>query len=153
MRWWQVSFQLLTEDVSSFCCWCECRFCPQVHRFMRGRTIRKRREKLTAERRTQSVTRVDVLPNKVRNLTQTQCCCQGLVNYERILTIELSRSQTKRVWSWCILHSPFLKFKKRNLVWDLSQLVPIFSPDYQIRGYRSRFKPPELLLDSYGPTQ
>ncbi|XP_030299154.1 ankyrin repeat domain-containing protein 6 isoform X2 [Sparus aurata] len=37
---------------------------PQVHRFMRGRTIRKRREKLTAERRTQSVTRVDVLPNK-----------------------------------------------------------------------------------------
>ncbi|XP_033497834.1 ankyrin repeat domain-containing protein 6 [Epinephelus lanceolatus] len=37
---------------------------PQVHRFMRGRTIRKRRERLTAERRTQSVTRVDILPNK-----------------------------------------------------------------------------------------
>uniref|UniRef100_A0A3B4VGB3 Ankyrin repeat domain-containing protein 6-like n=1 Tax=Seriola dumerili TaxID=41447 RepID=A0A3B4VGB3_SERDU len=30
---------------------------PQVHRFMRGRTIRKRRERLTAERRTQSFTR------------------------------------------------------------------------------------------------
>ncbi|TKS86238.1 Ankyrin repeat domain-containing protein 6 [Collichthys lucidus] len=37
---------------------------PQVHRFMRGRTIRKQRERLTAERRTQSVTRVDILPNK-----------------------------------------------------------------------------------------
>ncbi|XP_070698448.1 ankyrin repeat domain-containing protein 6 [Pempheris klunzingeri] len=37
---------------------------PQVHRFMRGRTIRKRRERLTAERRTQSVTRVEILPNK-----------------------------------------------------------------------------------------
>ncbi|XP_076605120.1 ankyrin repeat domain-containing protein 6 isoform X2 [Chaetodon auriga] len=36
---------------------------PQVHRLMRGRTIRKRRERLTAERRTQSVTRVDILPN------------------------------------------------------------------------------------------
>ncbi|CAK6977737.1 ankyrin repeat domain-containing protein 6 [Scomber scombrus] len=36
---------------------------PQVHRFMRGRTIRKRRERLTAERRTQSVTRVEILPN------------------------------------------------------------------------------------------
>ncbi|GLD56400.1 ankyrin repeat domain-containing protein 6-like protein [Lates japonicus] len=37
---------------------------PQVHRFMRGRTIRKRRERLIAERRTQSVTRVEILPNK-----------------------------------------------------------------------------------------
>ncbi|KAM4625930.1 ankyrin repeat domain-containing protein 6 [Polymixia lowei] len=37
---------------------------PQVHRFMRGRTVRKRRERLKAERRTQSVTRVEVLPNK-----------------------------------------------------------------------------------------
>ncbi|XP_073321862.1 ankyrin repeat domain-containing protein 6 [Pagrus major] len=37
---------------------------PQVHRFMRGRTIRKRRERLTAERRTQSVTRVEIVPNK-----------------------------------------------------------------------------------------
>ncbi|XP_029316868.1 ankyrin repeat domain-containing protein 6 isoform X2 [Cottoperca gobio] len=37
---------------------------PQVHRFMRGRTIRRRRQKLTAERRTQSVTRVEILPNK-----------------------------------------------------------------------------------------
>ncbi|XP_036928161.1 ankyrin repeat domain-containing protein 6 [Acanthopagrus latus] len=34
---------------------------PQVHRFMRGRTIRKRRERLTAEH---TVTRVDVPPNK-----------------------------------------------------------------------------------------
>ncbi|XP_050934221.1 ankyrin repeat domain-containing protein 6 isoform X2 [Lates calcarifer] len=37
---------------------------PQVHRFMRGRTIRKQRERLIAERRTQSVTRVEMLPNK-----------------------------------------------------------------------------------------
>ncbi|XP_044231264.1 ankyrin repeat domain-containing protein 6 [Thunnus albacares] len=37
---------------------------PQVHRFMRGRTIRKRRERLTAERRTQSVTRVEILQNR-----------------------------------------------------------------------------------------
>ncbi|XP_059208897.1 ankyrin repeat domain-containing protein 6 [Centropristis striata] len=37
---------------------------PQVHRFMRGRTIRKQRERLTAERRSQSVTRLDILPNK-----------------------------------------------------------------------------------------
>ncbi|XP_042356771.1 ankyrin repeat domain-containing protein 6 [Plectropomus leopardus] len=37
---------------------------PQVHRFMRGRTIRKRRERLTADRRSQSVTRLEILPNK-----------------------------------------------------------------------------------------
>ncbi|KAM7376751.1 hypothetical protein PAMP_006459 [Pampus punctatissimus] len=37
---------------------------PQVHRFMRGRTIRKRRERLTAERRTQSVTKAEILQNK-----------------------------------------------------------------------------------------
>ncbi|XP_033991064.1 ankyrin repeat domain-containing protein 6 [Trematomus bernacchii] len=37
---------------------------PQVHRFMRGRTIRKRRERLTAERRSQSFTREETLPNK-----------------------------------------------------------------------------------------
>ncbi|XP_035023122.2 ankyrin repeat domain-containing protein 6 isoform X2 [Hippoglossus stenolepis] len=37
---------------------------PQVHRFMRGRTIRKRRERLISERRSQSVTRVEILPNK-----------------------------------------------------------------------------------------
>ena len=108
MRWWQVGFQSLTEDALSFRCWCECRFCLQVHRFMRGRTIRKRRERLTAEH---TVTRVDVPPNKVRNLTQTHCCYQGLVNYERILSIELSCSQAKGIWGWCILHSPFLKFE------------------------------------------
>ncbi|XP_076026676.1 ankyrin repeat domain-containing protein 6 [Genypterus blacodes] len=33
---------------------------PQVHRFTRGRTIRKQRERLKAERRTQSVTRVEI---------------------------------------------------------------------------------------------
>ncbi|KAM9354787.1 ankyrin repeat domain-containing protein 6 [Pholidichthys leucotaenia] len=37
---------------------------PQVQRFHRGRTIRRRRERLKAERRTQSVTRVEFLPNK-----------------------------------------------------------------------------------------
>ncbi|XP_034419334.1 ankyrin repeat domain-containing protein 6 [Cyclopterus lumpus] len=37
---------------------------PQVHRFMRGRTIRKQRERLTAECRTQAVTRVESLQNK-----------------------------------------------------------------------------------------
>ncbi|XP_071327185.1 ankyrin repeat domain-containing protein 6 [Trachinotus anak] len=37
---------------------------PQVHRFNRGRTIRKRRERLIAEHRTQSFTRVEILPNK-----------------------------------------------------------------------------------------
>ncbi|XP_054470308.1 ankyrin repeat domain-containing protein 6 [Anoplopoma fimbria] len=37
---------------------------PQVHRFMRGRTVRKQRERLTAEPRTQTVTRVEILPNK-----------------------------------------------------------------------------------------
>ncbi|KAI3368039.1 hypothetical protein L3Q82_026865 [Scortum barcoo] len=37
---------------------------PQIHRFMRGRTIRKRRERLTAERRTQSVTRIEIPLNK-----------------------------------------------------------------------------------------
>ncbi|XP_068574246.1 ankyrin repeat domain-containing protein 6 [Cebidichthys violaceus] len=37
---------------------------PQVHRFMRGRTIRKQRERLTAECRSQSLTRVEILPNK-----------------------------------------------------------------------------------------
>ncbi|XP_033967880.1 ankyrin repeat domain-containing protein 6 [Pseudochaenichthys georgianus] len=37
---------------------------PQVHRFMRGRTIRKRRERLTAERRSQSFTREETLANK-----------------------------------------------------------------------------------------
>ncbi|KAM9341248.1 ankyrin repeat domain-containing protein 6 [Symphorus nematophorus] len=37
---------------------------PQVHRFMRGRTRRKRRERLTAERRSQSV---EILPNKALN--------------------------------------------------------------------------------------
>ncbi|XP_031177314.1 ankyrin repeat domain-containing protein 6 isoform X1 [Sander lucioperca] len=37
---------------------------PQVHRFMRGRTIRKQRERVTAERRTQSDPRVEILPNK-----------------------------------------------------------------------------------------
>ncbi|CAL8285577.1 unnamed protein product [Lota lota] len=37
---------------------------PQVHRFMRGRTITKRRERMKAERRTQSVTSVDTLAKK-----------------------------------------------------------------------------------------
>ncbi|XP_046907674.1 ankyrin repeat domain-containing protein 6 [Hypomesus transpacificus] len=37
---------------------------PQVHRFTRGRTVRKRRDGLKAQRRTQSATRVEILPNK-----------------------------------------------------------------------------------------
>ncbi|KAJ3613122.1 hypothetical protein NHX12_019374 [Muraenolepis orangiensis] len=37
---------------------------PQGHRFMQGRTIRKRRERRTAEPRTQSLTRVDMLAKK-----------------------------------------------------------------------------------------
>ncbi|XP_032355708.1 ankyrin repeat domain-containing protein 6 isoform X3 [Etheostoma spectabile] len=37
---------------------------PQVHHFMRGRTIRKQRERVTAERRTQSDPRVEIPPNK-----------------------------------------------------------------------------------------
>ncbi|KAF1375221.1 hypothetical protein PFLUV_G00237250 [Perca fluviatilis] len=37
---------------------------PQVHRFMRGRTIRKQRERVTSESRTQSDPRVEILPNK-----------------------------------------------------------------------------------------
>ncbi|XP_019909961.1 ankyrin repeat domain-containing protein 6 isoform X2 [Esox lucius] len=38
---------------------------PQVHRFIRGRTVKKRRDRLKTERRTQSVTREEVLPSKV----------------------------------------------------------------------------------------
>ncbi|KAM3594312.1 uncharacterized protein V6R79_005639 [Siganus canaliculatus] len=45
---------------------------PQVHRFMRGRTIRKKRERLTAERRAQSVTRVEMLPNKDSSSTMEE---------------------------------------------------------------------------------
>ncbi|XP_034715060.1 ankyrin repeat domain-containing protein 6 [Etheostoma cragini] len=41
---------------------------PQVHRFMRGTTIRKQRERVTAERRTQSDPRVEILPNKVSRI-------------------------------------------------------------------------------------
>eukprot|EP00063_Salmo_salar_P075811 XP_014050646.1 PREDICTED: ankyrin repeat domain-containing protein 6-like isoform X4 [Salmo salar] len=37
---------------------------PQVHCFTRGRTVRKKRDRLKAERRTQSVTREEMLPNK-----------------------------------------------------------------------------------------
>ncbi|XP_059907814.1 ankyrin repeat domain-containing protein 6 isoform X1 [Gadus macrocephalus] len=37
---------------------------PQVHRFMRGRTIRKQRERVRAERRTQSVNSVDTLAKR-----------------------------------------------------------------------------------------
>ncbi|XP_029937840.1 ankyrin repeat domain-containing protein 6 [Myripristis murdjan] len=37
---------------------------PQVLRFTRGRTIRKRRDRLKAERRSQSVTRLEILPKK-----------------------------------------------------------------------------------------
>ncbi|XP_070776765.1 ankyrin repeat domain-containing protein 6 [Enoplosus armatus] len=37
---------------------------PQIHRFMRGRTIRKQRGRLRAERRAQSVPKVEILPNK-----------------------------------------------------------------------------------------
>ncbi|XP_069544441.1 ankyrin repeat domain-containing protein 6 [Brachyistius frenatus] len=37
---------------------------PQVQRLLRGRTIRKRRERLKAEHRTQSVTRIETLPEK-----------------------------------------------------------------------------------------
>ncbi|XP_022606960.1 ankyrin repeat domain-containing protein 6-like [Seriola dumerili] len=47
---------------------------PQVHRFMRGRTIRKRRERLTAERRTQSFTRVEILPNKEDSSSVVEEC-------------------------------------------------------------------------------
>ncbi|XP_056249889.1 ankyrin repeat domain-containing protein 6 [Seriola aureovittata] len=47
---------------------------PQVHRFMRGRTIRKRRERLTAERRTQSFTRVEILPNKEDSSSAVEEC-------------------------------------------------------------------------------
>nr|XP_046165093.1 ankyrin repeat domain-containing protein 6 isoform X2 [Oncorhynchus gorbuscha] len=37
---------------------------PQVHCFTRERTVRKKRDRLKAERRTQSVTREEILPNK-----------------------------------------------------------------------------------------
>ncbi|XP_040917264.1 ankyrin repeat domain-containing protein 6 [Toxotes jaculatrix] len=47
---------------------------PQVHCFMRGRTIRKRRERLIAERRTQSVIRVEVLPNKEDSSSVVEEC-------------------------------------------------------------------------------
>nr|XP_019940229.1 PREDICTED: ankyrin repeat domain-containing protein 6-like [Paralichthys olivaceus] len=47
---------------------------PQVHRFMRGRTIWKRRERLISERRTQSVTRVEILPNKEDSCSVVEEC-------------------------------------------------------------------------------
>ncbi|CAB1331203.1 unnamed protein product, partial [Coregonus sp. 'balchen'] len=37
---------------------------PQIHCFTRGRTVRMKRNRLKAERRTQSVTREEMLPNK-----------------------------------------------------------------------------------------
>lgn len=43
----------------------------QVHRFMRGRTRRKRKERLTAGRRSQSVTRLEIQANKVRKYPPT----------------------------------------------------------------------------------
>ncbi|XP_053289763.1 ankyrin repeat domain-containing protein 6 [Pleuronectes platessa] len=47
---------------------------PQVHRFMRGRTIRKRRERLISERRSQSFTRVEILPNKEDGCSVVEEC-------------------------------------------------------------------------------
>ncbi|XP_029350144.1 ankyrin repeat domain-containing protein 6 [Echeneis naucrates] len=47
---------------------------PQVHRFMRGRTIWKRRERLLTERSTQSLTRAGILPNKGESSSVVEGC-------------------------------------------------------------------------------
>ncbi|XP_039993260.1 ankyrin repeat domain-containing protein 6 [Xiphias gladius] len=46
---------------------------PQVHHFMRRKTIRKRRETLIAECGTQSVSRIEILPNKDSSSVVEEC--------------------------------------------------------------------------------
>uniref|UniRef100_A0A674E274 Ankyrin repeat domain 6b n=1 Tax=Salmo trutta TaxID=8032 RepID=A0A674E274_SALTR len=52
---------------------------PQVQRFTRGRSVRKRRDKLKADRRAQSVPRDDMLPRKVQlqysSSSYSYCLC------------------------------------------------------------------------------
>lgn len=55
--------------------------CLQVSRFNRGRSLRKKRERLKEERRAQSVPRDEVVQSKVQpGVTNSSCCHRGSLN-------------------------------------------------------------------------
>ncbi|KAJ8008930.1 hypothetical protein DPEC_G00083530 [Dallia pectoralis] len=65
---------------------------PQVQSFTRGRSVRKRRDKLKAERRAQSVPRDEMLPRKDSGSAADDTHSSGRVKHE---VIEASTSQSK----------------------------------------------------------
>lgn len=63
----------------------------QVSRFNRGRSLRKKRERLKEERRAQSVPRDEVVQSKVQpGITSSICCREG---------VSIKPIGTKSIWS------------------------------------------------------
>lgn len=66
--------------------------CLQVSRFNRGRSLRKKRERLKEERRAQSVPRDEVVQSKVQPGITSWMCCRGTVTKTHEESVHLEPS-------------------------------------------------------------